>query len=89
MLEETVKLLLELDWMSRCFVTNILLSDELGAIALIGGCLRMNILAGDTPYPSAAVHDACKVAWEAKTGYHRSEFLVDLLASLEVSTEGV
>lgn len=85
MLEEMIRLLLEMDWVSRCFVSNILLADEVGALTLMEGCLRMNLLAGGTPYPSAAVHDACKAAWEAEPGYHRSEFLIDLMASLGVS----
>jgi hypothetical protein len=84
MLEEMVKLLLEMDWMSRCFVSNILLADEVGAISLMEGCLRMNLLTGGTPYPRVAVHEACKTAWEAKPGYHRSEFLIDLMASIDV-----
>lgn len=87
MLEEMIGSLLEMDWMSRCFVSNIILADEEGALRMMEGCLRMNLLAGGTPYPSVAVHDACKTAWEAKPGYHRSEFLVDLLASIGVAAE--
>lgn len=87
MLEETIKLLFEMDWTSRCFVSNILLSDEIGALKLMEGCLRMNLLTGGTPYPSAVVLDACKVAWEAEPGYYRSEFLIDLMASLGVKED--
>ena len=60
-------------------------TDESGALILMEGCLRTNILTGSTPMPSEAIVEACKVAWEAEPGYHRSEFLIDLLASMEVA----
>lgn len=85
MLEEMIKKILEMDWPSRCFVTNMILADETGALILMEGCLRTNILTGSTPMPSEAILEACKVAWEAEPGYHRSEFLIDLLASMEVA----
>lgn len=84
MLEEAMKRLTEMDWLSRCFVANIILADETGALEMMVSCLRTNLLTSGEPYPSAAVHEACKVAWEAEPGYHRSEFLIDLFASMEV-----
>jgi hypothetical protein len=85
MLEEVIKKLLKMDWLSRCFVTNIILADEVGALVMMEGCLRTNLLTGGTPIPSTAVYEACKVAWEAEAGYHRSEFLIDLMASIAPS----
>jgi hypothetical protein len=87
MLEEMIKKLLEMDWLSRCFVTNIILADEIGALVMMEGCLRTNLLTGGTPIPSEAILESCKAGWEAEAGYHRSEFLIDLMASIPPSED--